>query len=565
MREEKGYWQKRLRRRRLLANAALGGMGLGGAGILGCAGDRAPPPDRASPGTAPAPKRGGELVRAGGSGQSFDVEGAILDPHRQSVSRTRGQRFFYQGLLAYDFRTFEAEPELAQRWEQPSPTEYIFHLQPGVRWHDKPPVNGRELTTSDIVFSINRVMTNDPRFVHRSLLVTVAKVEATNQSTIKVTTKEPDAVLLSRLASDGTLVLAPEAVEKADEFATADEAIGTGAFIIKSVEEKVAAEYVRNPNYWKAGRPYLDKVVIRYFPDEEVSYAAFLAGRVHVSNVPAPEGSRYIAAQGPNYIPDWAANPTIHFATPNLKSKPMDDGRVTRALRLLIDHEEFRTSWARTHGGRGRHGSVLPSTLEAWDLTEEEYKKLIFWQQPKDAAVREALALLAAAGFTRDNPVKLEFAYQGTGSISAAAEMQDAQWRRLGQGVVQPQLKNVPTGQLPRIRATRAFAYLLQGASAGADDPDPWFTQNYRSGGSLNYMGLEDPRLDALIDRQRGLFNLSERRAVVREVMSYMAENSPGITNILTTPLRAVNPKVRGYIPEFFVNGRQYEWIWLDV
>ena len=47
-------------------------------------------------------------------------------------------------------------PNLASSWEQPSPTEYVFHVREGVRWQDKPPVNGRELTAEDIVWSFHR-------------------------------------------------------------------------------------------------------------------------------------------------------------------------------------------------------------------------------------------------------------------------------------------------------------------------------------------------------------------------------------------------------------------------
>jgi len=52
--------------------------------------------------------------------------------------------------------TLAVEPEGAQKWEQPSPTEYLFHLQPNVKFHNKPPANGRLMTADDVVFSLNR-------------------------------------------------------------------------------------------------------------------------------------------------------------------------------------------------------------------------------------------------------------------------------------------------------------------------------------------------------------------------------------------------------------------------
>lgn len=74
----------------------------------------------------------------------------------------------YQGLVGYNLRTLEVTPELAQRWEQPAETEYLFTLHPGVKWHNRPPANGRELTADDVVFSLNRIRTNEPQFQSRS-------------------------------------------------------------------------------------------------------------------------------------------------------------------------------------------------------------------------------------------------------------------------------------------------------------------------------------------------------------------------------------------------------------
>ena len=41
--------------------------------------------------------------------------------------------------------TFLVEPDLAERWEELDDTTYVFHLRQGVKWQNKPPVNGREL------------------------------------------------------------------------------------------------------------------------------------------------------------------------------------------------------------------------------------------------------------------------------------------------------------------------------------------------------------------------------------------------------------------------------------
>lgn len=551
-------------RRRLLQGAALGGAGLAAATLIGCGRAERPTTTRE---TAPAkqPKYGGFVTHAGGSAGTYDTRGTGLDPHVQEQNGAMSLRLVYQGLLAYDLRTYDVEPELAQRWEQRSETEFVFHLQPGVKFHDKPPANGRLLTAEDVVYSLERVRTNDPRFINRALLTSVDKIEAVDKSTVKITTKRPDATLLSMLSGDAVMVLAPEVVEKAGKFATPDTAVGTGAFIMKSLQENVGSEYVRNPAYWKPGRPYLDGVRVRHFNDEQTAYAAFLASQIDIARVPGREAKAYIAKQGPNYTPLWYADQGGLIAYPNLRVKPFDDLRVPRALRLLIDHQEMITAWAEVWHGKGRNGSIFPPAIETWDFSHEEYFKFLEWKQPKDDAVREANALLSAAGITRDNPARFEIATHDSDFVQALTELVQAQWKKFSQGAVDARIRMFDLPTTATIRSNRTFEYFVGGGlSAGAIEPDSYLKQIYRTGGSRNYTSFSDPKLDEMIDKQGAIFNQEQRKAAIREIITYMIDH--GVSTIPANRyfLLGAQPHIRDLAPEFFLLGRQYEWVWLD-
>ncbi len=89
-----------------------------------------------------------------------------FDPHLTLNVRTNTTlSFVYSKLVRYkvgaDVRpgTFIVEPHLAERWEQPDDTTYIFHLRQGVKWHNKPPLNGRELVAEDVKFTYDRFLT----------------------------------------------------------------------------------------------------------------------------------------------------------------------------------------------------------------------------------------------------------------------------------------------------------------------------------------------------------------------------------------------------------------------
>jgi peptide/nickel transport system substrate-binding protein len=373
---------------------------------------------------------------------SYDTQGLTFDPDVQTQTGAKSYSLFYERLLGYSPGTYEVEPELASRWEQPSPTEYVLTLQPGVKWQNKPPVNGRPLTAEDVLWSLERARTDDPKFYSRSLLTLVDKIEAPSAMTIRVTTKTADASTLKRLSTDNLAILSREVYEKYPKPTTADAAVGTGAFMMKTVEEKVAAEYVRNPDYWKAGRPYLDGFRTRYFPDSATASAAFLGGQVDAALLAGADAKTYIAKQGPAFKPVWGPDDTINgFMYPNTKLKPMDDPRVTRALRLLIDHDEFIHTWAESLFGQGVHGSIFPTALAGWDLTQPEYKDQLEWKQPKDEAAKQALALLSAAGYSSGNPLKFTLISNSGQQGQTGTQLMQAQWKRLSQGVVDVEIR----------------------------------------------------------------------------------------------------------------------------
>src|SRR5262245_49907698 len=104
------------------------------------------------------PKRGG-ILRVRG----FDPP--HFDPHLTFNYWTHTTlSFAYSKLVRYKVGArippgiFLIEPDLAERWETPDDTTYLFHLRHGVTWHNKPPVNGRELVAEDVKFTFDRFL-----------------------------------------------------------------------------------------------------------------------------------------------------------------------------------------------------------------------------------------------------------------------------------------------------------------------------------------------------------------------------------------------------------------------
>ena len=138
--------QGSLSRRRMLRSAGAAGAGWA-ITAAACGGRQKGPAGSVGPGAAASgaaqPKRGGVLTRAGGAGGSYDTQGRTFDPDIQTQFGAKGYTLFYERLVGYNIGTYALEAELAEKWEQPSQTEYIFHLRPGVKWQTKPALTGR--------------------------------------------------------------------------------------------------------------------------------------------------------------------------------------------------------------------------------------------------------------------------------------------------------------------------------------------------------------------------------------------------------------------------------------
>ena len=190
------------------------------------------PPLLTPPAGAQTPKRGGTLV----VGNDEDAVG--LDPHL-SVAFASSNYFehVYSGLIRFNAK-MELEGELASSWDIPDPRTYVFKLRKGIKFH-----NGREMTSEDVRYSIERIRDPKNGSVLRSVYATVERVETPDAYTVRLKLSKPDAALLGMLATRASYVVPKEEVEKHGTLQK--DAVGTGPFKL--------AEYVTGSTYYVDG------------------------------------------------------------------------------------------------------------------------------------------------------------------------------------------------------------------------------------------------------------------------------------------------------------------------
>jgi peptide/nickel transport system substrate-binding protein len=178
--------------------------------------------------------------------------------------------------------TFSVEPDLVERWETPDDTTYIFHLRQGVKWHNKPPLNGRKLVAEGVKFTYDRFLT-EPGNANRFLLEPVDRVEAVDRYTVKFLLKEPFVWLVEILAYPwSTWIVAPELVQQYGDLKKPETAISTGAFILERYEPNVKIVFKRTLKYFRQGQPYVDGVEWLIVPDESTALAMYRTGQIDV-------------------------------------------------------------------------------------------------------------------------------------------------------------------------------------------------------------------------------------------------------------------------------------------
>lgn len=460
----------------------------------------------------------------------------------------------YSKLLTYetgpdvDYTDYNIVPDLAKDWEvSDDGLVYTFYLR-DTTWHDIPPVNGRKLLADDVVATMNHIMELPGH--QASLLSEVESVEAPDDQTVVFTLKGPFAPFLNFLANHFMWILPKEAIE--GDFDIDQAAIGTGPFMLEKYEDNVQAVFVRNPNYYEDGKPYLDEVVYKIVPDQGARIAAFRTGESDTISGLSPEERESLLKTNPDTMINEVMMATQSLIFMNMERKPFDDLRVRKAVSLAVDRQNAVDS---IFGGGEIAGPVNPS-LGDWALSLEEREAL----QPYDP--EKAKELLAEAGYPDGFSTKI-MTTDGYGE----------QVVRLVQWIVED-LKQI--GIDAEIEMTEYAAYYTErwpnkdydmgvGYQSYLQEADEWLTGQYHTDGAHNWFGTSDPKLDDMLEKQRKILDEEERKEEVLAIQRYILQEVINPIPLVTQYTWAgVPPYVKDRYPHASYGATYLKDIWLD-
>ena len=492
-----------------------------------------------------------------------------FDPHQTAAYSTMVPlSFAYNRLVKVQNGSSVApgtqpiEGDLADSWDSQGETVYVFKLRKGIRWHPKPPVNGRELTADDVKYTYERLLATKGGS-NQAILEMVDKVEAPDKYTVKFTLKEPNVWFVDRLASTSTWIVARECVEKHGDLKKWESVVGTGPWMLERYEPTTKMSFVRNPNYFQSGLPYVDAVELTVDPDPASAFATFVAGKydfgpeygmaVRRSDLSVAKKTIGWYLQTRELLVDFGG-----LAAMKLDQDPFKDVRVRRAIAMADNWHEMLERNVLSKG-KGAPNPLVPAALKDWSVPinklPPEGRKLY---EPDPAGARQ---LLAEAGHQGGIAIPVETTAGYGPDWMDAVNIEVKNWKAAG---VQVDLKVKDYSAFMSSSLQGKFDKMLLTQRDGPIDPD-WYFTPLLPGHPLNWSGVNDSKLAEMIKLQRRTDKEKQRREIVYDIQRYFSQQvyftfGPSVSAVATWM-----PYVRDFGPNIGPDyGGRLVAAWLD-
>ena len=454
------------------------------------------------------------------------------------------------------------EGDLAESWSRQGETVYVFKLRKGVRWHPKPPVNGRELTAEDIKYTYERFL-NIKGNGNRSLLEAVDKIEAVDKHTVKFTLKEPNAWFIDQLAQTSTWIVAKESVELHGDLKKPESVVGTGPWMLERYDPSVRLTFVRNPHYFVPGLPYADGVDIFISTDPAAAFSGFLAGQYDFGTEYGMVVRRSDLDLAKRRKPNLQTRDyTVVFGGITwlkLDQAPFNDVRVRRAMAMANNWKEVleTNAWSQ---GMGSPNPAVPAAFKDWSIPIDQLTpngRALYDTNPQAAR-----KLLAEAGVPAGFKIPVDT------TPGYGPDYMDAMQifvKNLKDAGIDAQLNLKEYGAYISSTIFGKFERAATGLFGAWTDPDSYLYRYYIPGQITNASGVNDPKLTDMIKTQRRTFDLNKRRDVIYDIQRHVAEHAYNLYGPSVSAVAAWEPYVKNFGPNIGHDyGGRMMAAWLD-
>ena len=488
---------------------------------------------------------------------------ATLDPafaKNQSIMWPIHQ--LYNTLVEID-TGLQIIPSLARSWEiSADRLRYTFHLRKHIFFQDNEAFlngKGRELTASDIVYSLSRIrdkaVASSGAWIFNNRVDTVEGFTALNDSTFQLKLIRPFHPILGILSMQYCSIVPKEVVEKyGKDFRR--HPCGTGPFQFGSWEEGENLVLIKNKNYWEKDEkglslPYLDAIKISFFDNKATEFLQLQQHELSfVNDIDASFKDEILTKKG-SLRPQWEGkillktHPYLNTEylgilvdenNPLTASSPTRIKAVRQAMNYAINRAQLMMYMRNSIGLAAEAGFVpggLPSRntelVKGYGYNPQKSKQLLAMAGYPDGKGLPVIKLLTIA------------IYADVASFVA---------RQLEEVGIPVQVEVIQKSLL--LEQTAKSQALFFRASWIADYPD---AENYmamfysKNPAPPNYTRYHNPAFDVLYEKSLLEVTDSIRYRLYREMDQIVINDAPVIPLWYDLALHLVLPNITGFYP----------------
>jgi peptide/nickel transport system substrate-binding protein len=454
-------------------------------------------------------------------------------------------------------------PDLAHSWEiSKDGKTYTFHLREGVQFHD-----GADFTSEDVKATYDRIA-KPPAGVsipRSTLFATVSEIAAPDKKTVvfKLSEPRPASFMMAAFASGWNGIVRKKTLEDNQyNLRRVVDIPGTGPFKSKRRVENEVWVMEKNDKYWNKGLPYLDGIEFYHaLPFSPELGSAILSNRVDYARIVDPVTARKAqATPGMSSLNFYQS--VIQGTWMNNKKKPLDDARVRRAFNLVLD-KPVLVDVVKDIAPMMMGGFIYP--FSEFATPKEELAKRIGYQVDQTAAVKEAKALMTAAGYGSGVKQPLDFLVREVASFKLWAQAIQAMLQQtLG---IETKLRTVVESVWFDDIKSGNFDLAIGAVVSTLLDPSDYFNAWYKKDGPQNYGFWDNAAFNALLPEIDREVDPKKRLEVIRKAEMIMEQDPP----VLPVSWEKINDVwynyVKGHNPkEYFgiYDVVRFDTFWLD-
>ena len=471
----------------------------------------------AAPG--PNPKHGG-VLRMG-----IPLRPPHFDVHQSGTIFNLGsQGCMFDNLIRRDPRNGGKTiiPDLAHSWEIAKDGKtYTFHLRQGVHFHDR-----AELTSEDVKATFDRII-KPPQGISipRSILFkSVSEIAAPDKYTVQFKLAEPRPVnfIMSAIASGWNVIVRKKTLEDNNYNLRKVEIYpGTGPFkSVKRVENE-SWTMEKNKDYWNKGLPYLEGIEMYHvLPFSPEMGSAILSNRVDYVRITDPVTARKAKATAGITAVDHYQS--VNQATwMNNKRQTLSDPRVRRAMHLALDKPAL-VDVVKDVAPMMVGGFIYP--FSEFATPKEELSKRLGYQADQTVSIKEARALMAAAGHP-DGIKGLDYMVREIATFKLWSQAIQAMLKEALN--IECNLRTVVESVWFDDAASGNFDLAIGAIVSTLLDPSDYFNAWYGKGGPQNYSFWDNKEFQALTAQIDVELDSEKRQDLIRKAEAIMEQDPP--------------------------------------